>query len=271
MRDLGGLVNRVRGKDKDKPADEPESTELELADDADELAEDADESDIAELVERLKSLVDSRRPPAGPVVERWSLGVGDLLAEHPKVPKRLRGLVRKLDRFGGLEISQERIVFDGDDVKWDDVTEVRTRHVVDYLLGDAVQQQVENIPLPPFPGRRKLLDALGKAMLTVTIATAENELDDLGLDLRVPAEIEYKASFGRRKTFGPGVLAAIVLADPSVSACLTATAQARGIPVKASDDAGFADAAERADAIREKVAALRAELDKFSGRFGKKS
>jgi hypothetical protein len=229
--------------------------------------EDADESDVAELVERLRSLVDSRRPPAGPVVRPWSVGVGDLLADHPKVPKRLRGLARKLDRFGGLEITPEHLSFDGDDVKWSDVTEVRTRHLADYLLGDAVQRQLEVIPLPPFPGRRKLLDALGRAMLTVIIATTEN--DDLGLALRVPAEIEYKASFGRRKTFGPGALAAIMLADPSVSGCLTATAEAHGIPVTASDDAGFANAAERAAAIKAKVAALHAELNRFGGRSGR--
>jgi hypothetical protein len=276
MPDLGGLVNRVKTKfDKDKDEKPAESTELEKLEDAeleeqDDKEEDADESDIRELVDQLKALVDSRRPPPGPVVDKWSLGVGDLLAEHPKVPKRLRGLIRRLDRFGGLEITHERIGFDGDDVKWSDVTEVRTRHMVDYLLGDAVQQQVENIPLPPFPGRRKLLDAMGKAMLTLTIATAEQELDDLGLDLRVPAEIEYRASFGRRKTIGAGVLAAVVLADPSVSQCLVATAQARGIPVKSGDDAGFANATERAEAIKQKVAALKIELDNFSKRFGRK-
>jgi hypothetical protein len=274
--DLGGLANRVKARfDRDNPGkdDKPEESkeledaEVELEDDNE---EDADESDVKELVETLKALVDSRRPPEGPIVDRWSLGVGDLLAEHPKVPKRLRGLIRRLDRFGGLEITHERIGFDGDDVKWSDVTEVRTRHMVDYLLGDAVQQQVENIPLPPFPGRRKLLDAMGKAMLTLTIATAEQELDDLGLDLRVPAEIEYKASFGRRKTIGAGVLAAVVLADPSVSRCVMATAQAKGIPVKSGDDAGFANAAERAEAIKLKVAALKVELDNFSKRFGRK-
>jgi hypothetical protein len=230
-------------------------------------SEDADESDVSELVERLKSLVDSRRPPGGPVVEPWSVGVGDLLVEHPKVPKRLRGIVRKLDRFGGLEITPEHICFDGDDVKWSDVTEVRTRHLADYLLGDAVQRQLEVLPLPPFPGRRRLLDAMGRAMLTVIITTTEN--DDIGLTLRVPAEIEYKASFGRRKAFGPGALAAIALADPSVSGCLTATAAAHGIPVKDSPDAAFANAVERAAAIKAKVAALHAELDRFSSRLGR--
>ncbi len=232
--------------------------------------EPADESEVADLVDRFRSLVDSRRPPAGPIVERWSLGVGDLLAEHPKVPKRVRGLVRRLDRFGGLAITPDTIVFDGEAVGWSDVTEVRTRHVVDYLMGGAVQTQVERIPLPWFPGRRRLLDALGKAMLTVTIVTAKHQIDDRGLDLRVPAEIEYRGAFRRRKTLTAGVVAAVVLADPAVNRCVTATAEAKGIPARATADEDLADASQRAAKVREKIAALEGELARFSRRFGKK-
>jgi hypothetical protein len=242
-----------------------------MAEVGEELADEpADDSEVAELVERLRSLVDSRRPPPGPVTEPWSLGVGDLLAEHPRVPNRLRGLVRRLDRFGGLAITQDTIAFDRDDVDWSDVTEIRTRHMVDYLLGDAVQTQVERIPLPWFPGRRRLLDALGKAVLTVTIVTAKNQLDDRGLDLRVPAEIEYRGAFRRRRTLTAGVLGAVVLADPAVSGCVLATAEAKGIPVRATADEDLADAAGRAARLREKIAALEAELERFSRRFSKK-
>jgi hypothetical protein len=44
---------------------------------ADEPEEHADDSDVAELVDQLRFLVDSRKPPPGPVTQRWSLGVGD--------------------------------------------------------------------------------------------------------------------------------------------------------------------------------------------------
>lgn len=267
---------RRRREDDDTPdgpeelgdTEVPGGTEVALDD---EPAEEADESEVAELVEALRSLVDSRRPPAGPIVERWSLGVGDLLAEQPKVPRRLRGLVRKLDRFGGLEITPDKIAFDGDDVDWSDVTEIRTRHVVDYLLGDAVQAQVERLPLPWFPGRRRLLDALGKAVLTVTIATAKDQLEHRSLDLRVPAEIEYRGAFRRRKELSAGVIAAVLLADPAVNRCLVATAEAKGIPVRAAADEDLADAETRAARLREQVAALEHELDRFSQRFGKKA
>lgn len=234
---------------------------------ADEPEEHADESEVRELVEMFQRLLAEKRPPAGPIPGGWSIGVGDLLGAHPKVPKRVRGLVGRLNRFGGLALSPAEVVFDGDDVPWAKVTQVRTRHVVDYLVGDAVQQQVENLPLPWFPGRRRLLDGLGRALLTVTISTARNQLD---LDLRIPAEIVYKGAFGRSKELNAGVIAALVLADPAVNQSLVATAQARGIPVTAGDDELMTDAAERADQIRAKVGALEAELDRFTKRFGRK-
>jgi len=248
------------------PADSVAADEPSLAD---EPEDHADASEVQELVEMFQQLLARRSPPAGPIPGEWSIGVGDLLAEHPKVPKRVRGLVVKLNRFGGLVYSPQEIAFDGDDVPWEKVTEVRTRHVVDHLVGDAVQQQVENLPMPSFPGRKRLLDALGQALLTITIATAKNQLEKFELDLRVPAEIVYKASFGRSKELNAGVVSALVLADPAVNRSVIATAQARGIAVTTSDDELLANADERADKIREKVKALEAELDRFSKRFGR--
>lgn len=236
---------------------------------ADEPAEKADASEVRELVVMFQQLLARKRPAAGPIEDEWSIGVGDLLADHPKVPKKVRGIVSRLNRFGGLTYSPQEIVFDGDDVPWEKVTEVRTRHIVDYLIGDAVEQQVENLPIPWFPGRKRLVDALGQAVLTVTIATAKNELEKLDLGLRIPAEIAYKASFGRTKELNAGVLSAIVLSDPAVNASVIATAQARGIPVVADEDELLADASERAEKIREKIAALEKELDRFTKRFGR--
>jgi hypothetical protein len=270
----GSLVRRDDEDDKpvDEPVDEVEPA-AELEQDVpldDEPEEHADSSEVRELVEMFQQLLAERRPPPGPVADRWAFGVGDVFAEHPKVPKKLRGLVRKLDRFGGIEITRQEISFDGDDVEWERVTEVRTRHVVDYLLGDAVQEQVENLPMPWFPGRKRLLDALGKTLLTITIATAKNQLERFDLDLRVPAEIEYKGAFGRSRELGAGVVSAVVLADPAVNQCVLETARARGIPIRSTGDEMLADANERAAAIKEKVAALEAELEKFNRRFGKK-
>jgi hypothetical protein len=261
-------------------ADEPEPTaeptaeapagERDAADEPDEPPEHADPSEVGELVEQIQRLIASRRPPDGPVTQPWSLSVGDVFAEHPKVPKKVRGLVRRLDRFGGLRVTPEEIAFDGDDVPWAKVTEVRTRHLVDYVFADAVQRQVESIPLPWFPGRRRLLDAFGQAMLTATIVTVKSQMEHLDLGLRIPAELAYRGALGRRKEVGAGVLAAVVLADPAVNQAVVATARARGVPVRASGDETLADAESRAAAMRRKIAGLEAELDRFNKRFGRK-
>ena len=62
----------------------------------------------------LQSLLESRRPDPGPVVGRWALGIGDMVADHPLTPDKLRGLARKLNYFGGVAISEEGVEFDGD-------------------------------------------------------------------------------------------------------------------------------------------------------------
>lgn len=237
---------------------------------ADEPEEHATDADVRELVELLTSALANRRPPPGPIVAPWSFGIGVVLAEHPRVPKRLHWAVRKLDRFGGIAVNPEQIALDGDEVDWDDVTEVQTRHVVDYLLGDAVQQQLETLPVPWFPGRKRLLDALGQALLTLVIATAKDQLERFDFDLRIPAEIEYKGMLRSRKTISAGVLSAVVLADPAVNRSITETARVRGIPVRAVGEEQLADAAARAAELRQKVAALEAELDRFTRRFGRK-
>jgi hypothetical protein len=48
------------------------------------------------------------------------------VADHSLTPNKLRGLARKLNHIGGVAISEESVEFDGDDVKWWDVTEIRT-------------------------------------------------------------------------------------------------------------------------------------------------
>ncbi len=65
------------------------------------------------------------------------------------------------------------------------------------------------------------------------------------------------------------MLSALVLADPAVNASVIATARARGITVTAGGDEMLADAGARAEKIREKVAALEVELEKFTKRFGR--
>jgi hypothetical protein len=63
----------------------------------------------------LQSLLECRRPDPGRVVGRWALGIGDMVAEHPLIPDKLRGPTRKLNHFGGVAISEAGVEFDADD------------------------------------------------------------------------------------------------------------------------------------------------------------
>jgi hypothetical protein len=122
----------------------------------------------------LQSLLESRRPDPGPVVGRWALGIGDMVADHPLTPDKLRGLARKLNHFGGVAISEEGVEFDGDDVKWSDITEIRTRSLVGYLFSGGVDKQVDKLPLPWFPFRGKVIGAISRAALTLLLAAAKD-------------------------------------------------------------------------------------------------
>jgi hypothetical protein len=218
-------------------------------------------AEVTEEAGRLQALLATRRPSPGPVVGRWSIGIGDLLAGHPRIPAQLRGLVRHLDRYGGLAITEQEVAFDGEEIEWGAVTEIRTRNVVDYLVSDTVNPQLHNLPLPRFPGRRRLLDEVSKALLTLLIAVAQQQLDRPNVDIRIPAEIEYRDAGRRLHTLTPGVLAALVLIDPAVSQCLQATARAHGIDVCPADEELFQSVEERAAKLRLKLRAFKARLE----------
>jgi hypothetical protein len=197
----------------------------------------------------LQSLLESRRPDPGPVVGRWALGIGDMVADHPLTPDKLSGLVRKLNHFGGVAISEEGVEFDGDRVKWVDVTEIRTRSLVEYLFSGGVDKQVDKLPLPWFPFRRKVIEAVSRAALTLLLAAAKQQLEGGALDIRIPAEVGYHGML-RTRELSPGMVAAAVLADPAVRQCFEATAQAHGVEIRPADDDVMEDAEERAEQIR---------------------
>ena len=221
-------------------------------------AEAASSADIAEETGRLRAFIEKRRPAPGPVRGRWSIGIGDLLAEHPRMPAALRGLARQLDRYGGLAITETAIEFDHDKVDWSAVREIRTRNIVDYLLSDAVNQQLNTVPLPRFPGRAKLLDALTGAMLTLLIATAKQHVDRAE-DIRIPAEVHYRGVI-RQRELSPGILAALVLADPAVNECLHLTARAQGIAIRPAEDERMVDAQQRSALLRSRISEVERRL-----------
>jgi hypothetical protein len=208
----------------------------------------------------LQSLLESRRPDPGPVVERWALGIGDMVADHPLTPDKLHWLARKLNHFGGVAISDEGVEFDGDDVEWADVIEIRTRSLVEYLFTGGVDKQADKLPLPWFPFRGKVIEAISRAALTLLLAAAKQQLDGSALDIRIPAEVGYHGMLRTRK-LSPGMLAAVILADPAVRQCFEATAQAHGVEIRPADDDVMEDAEERAEQIKSMLASVQDRLN----------
>ncbi|HNM95259.1 MAG TPA: hypothetical protein PKM47_15050 [Mycobacterium sp.] len=213
------------------------------------------EQDIEEEAGRVAALLKRMRPPAGPLTERWALGIGDIVADTARLPRRLRGAVGFLNRFGGLAISPQALEFDGDDVAWTKITEIDTRNLVEYLLSGAVEKQVDRLPVPWFPGRAKLLGLASAAVLTLLMATAKQQIEEHA-DVRIPAEVHYRGFLRRDKVLSPGVLSTLILADPKVSECVIATAEANGVTVRKRDDDPMEEAGERAEQLKAKLGEL---------------
>ena len=150
------------------------------------------------------ALLNRVRPKSCPAEERWSLSVGDIVADAVSAPEPLRRRVRLLNHFGGVAFSAQTVEFDGDDVDWSDVTEIRTRNLIGYLLSDAIDKQVGKLPVPRFPGRGLLLDAVGASVLTALVAVARQQLENGPLDVRIPAEVHYRGVLRGKELF-PGI------------------------------------------------------------------
>jgi hypothetical protein len=213
------------------------------------------EQDIDKEAGRVAALLTRMRPPPGPITGRWALGIGDIGADTAHLPTWLRGGVRFLNRFGGLAISPETLEFDGDDVKWSKLTEIDTRNLVEYLLSGAVEKQVDRLPVPWFPGRARLLGLASAAVLTLLMATAKQQIEDHA-DVRIPAEVHYRGLIRRDKVLSPGVLSTLILADPRVSECVVATAEAHGVPVRKRADDPMDAAGDRAEQLKARLAEL---------------
>lgn len=195
------------------------------------------------------------RPDPGPATQRWGVGVGELAAG--KAPAPLREFARQLNQFGSVVVSPGGIEYDGDEVAWSKVTEIRARRLVGYLVTDAIVKQVDRVPLWRFPGRALVLSGLSQVALTAVAVAAGLKLDNGLFTVYIPAEVHYKGML-RAKDIQPGVPAALVLADPAVRDLVEETARAHGIPVRMADDDALEVAAQRAAAIRSALAGVAA-------------
>jgi len=195
------------------------------------------------------------RPQPGPATDRWGVGIGEIAANLPKLPPPVRGIARQLNKFGSVVISPDGIEFDGDEVEWSKVTEIRARRLVGYLLTEAVTDQVDRLPVWWFPGRSLVLRGVTQTALTAVALAADLHLDRGVFTVYIPADVRSEGLL-RSKQISPGLPAALVLADPAVRDCVEATAKAHGIPVLMADDDALEVAAQRAAVIRSVIGNL---------------
>ncbi|MFT3662882.1 MAG: hypothetical protein QM809_16350 [Gordonia sp. (in: high G+C Gram-positive bacteria)] len=201
----------------------------------------------------------AHQPPPGPVHGRWSLGLGDLFAENQRIPESVRPMPTKLNRLGGVEITETTVAFDGDGIGWAAVSEVRTRSLVDYLGSDALDRQMDHLPIPWFPGRDRMIHVFSDAVMSLLVATAREHVER-GNDIRIPAEIGFRGGTGQHRQIAPGMLAALIIADPAVMSCLITTAVANRIPIRPADDDAATDQEARVDELIARIDALEAQL-----------
>ena len=211
------------------------------------------------------------RPAPGPATERWGVGVGEAAASLPRLPGLLRGIARQLNRFGSVVVSPSGIEFDGDEVAWSKVTEIRTRRLLGYLFTDALTKQVDRLPVWWFPGRALVLSGVTHAALTGVALAADLQIDRGVFTVYIPAEVHSKGMLRREKQIHPGIPAALLLADPAVRDCVEATAQAHGVPVIPAPDDALEAAARRAAVIRGAVSQVMAIAGVLAGQAGTKS
>lgn len=179
---------------------------------------------------------------------RWAIGVGDTAARLVPGPEVLDGLLRLLNRFGGVAISRRAVEYDGDSVDWSDVTEIRTHALLGYLFSGALERQVSRLPLPWFPFRGLAVETAAQVALTALVAAAGGALGG-ARDVRIPSDVRYRGLL-RDRELSPGVLAALLLAAPSVQQALVSAAQSHGVAVRRADHDALDDAERRARQLR---------------------
>jgi hypothetical protein len=209
--------------------------------------------------EAVRALVSGLALPDAPITYPWEASAAALVTSHPMAPALAAGLFRRLDQFGRIAIGPRGVGFDGHDVAWEEIIEVRVHSTVDMVPRVVMHREVDRIRelFPPVPGRRWVVSRAADAMLTLVMAAAHRPERDTATAPEVPCELVYRRRLGRTRTLSAGLFATTILVVvPEASHSLIASAHARGIPVRTVRDSSAGARAARARWLRRYTATL---------------
>ncbi|MFC9894995.1 hypothetical protein ACFVMC_15020 [Nocardia sp. NPDC127579] len=206
--------------------------------------------------------LDNLPEPQAPTPEVWEHSLGSLIkAGFENTPKPVGKVLDGLISLGGIRFGPETVGFDGQDIPWEKVVEIRCHNAFLKMTTSSLEQEVDKIRdlLPPVPGRKWALTKIGEGLSTVLLASME-QADPATM---VATEIVYTGMLGRTKTLDAGMYATSILAQkPAVQHSLIATAQALGVTVVTVDPGPQAQRIQaRVRALRDRAAAVTARLE----------
>jgi hypothetical protein len=194
------------------------------------------------VVTAVSESIRSMAPPPVPLSEAWHIGLGHLVRSMPRVPDRLTRLVSPLDRVAEVSLGPNHVGFDGAQVAWRDVTEVRLGSVLDVLSVAVVEKELGRITslLPPVPGRTWVATQIAELGLglvaAVTQTVVEGRLGDTdneeGQPALVPLGVTTRGRLGRRRDLVPGLFSTLLcVAVPGVTTAISTTAREHGVGI----------------------------------------
>lgn len=216
--------------------------------------------------------------PSSPVVDDWEVSLAALVARVPKMPRVVTKPLGLFDRVGAVHIGRDEVGFNGDEISWDRIVEIRTQEIVLVAAGEALEAEVAQYLkfLPPVPGKDWLVRKVGELMFTLWVTVTDGydeesikaavepisstDPDPDSLRSRVVSDIVF-----RRRTLGtgeksPGLVSMVIAAAvPESTLTIVQEAIRRGIPVLhvPADESELVTQIERGRAWRARIDRVR--------------
>ena len=149
--------------------------------------------------------VSARTPPARsrPRLGTVGPGVGDMVADHPLTPDKLRGLVRKLNYFGGVAISKDAVELTATRSRgpmWKRSAPAASSSTFHRRHGKPDRQAAGAVVSVPQESAGGDLEG----GVTLLLAAAKQQLEGGAMEIRIPAEVHYRGML-RSRELAPGM------------------------------------------------------------------